>query len=115
MVDAGILVFAAFIAPYRESRRFIRELMAKVSYFECYVKCGLETCEFRDPKGLYKKAWEGQFTGMTGITAPYETPESPDLIIETDQYSMDQCVNKLIRFLVDKKVIVMCQNGNIHV
>jgi len=115
MVDAGILVFAAFIAPYRESRRFIRELMAEVPYYECYVKCGLETCELRDPKGLYKKARTGALKGMTGITAPYEAPESPDLTIETDQYSLDHCVDHLIRFLVDKKVIVKCQDGNIHV
>lgn len=106
MVDAGILVFAAFIAPYRESREFIRNLMAEVPYYECYVKCALDICEARDPKGLYKKARAGEISNMTGISAPYEVPESSDIVIETDQYALDECVNRLIRFLMDKKIIV---------
>jgi adenylylsulfate kinase len=106
MVDAGILVFSAFIAPYRESREFIRELMAEVPYYECYVKCAIEICESRDPKGLYKKARAGQINNMTGISAPYETPESCDIVIETDRLALDECVNRLIRFLSEKKIIV---------
>ncbi len=106
MVDAGILVFAAFIAPYRESREFIRQLMAEVPYYECYVKCAIETCESRDPKGLYKKARAGEITNMTGISAPYEIPESSDLVVETDQYALDECVDRLIRFLIKEKIIV---------
>jgi len=99
MVDAGILVFAAFIAPYRQSRQFVRALMAGVPYYECYIKCSLETCEARDPKGLYKKARSGKITNMTGISAPYEEPESPDLLIQTDQYSLEDCVDKVIQFI----------------
>jgi len=102
----NIRVFAAFIAPYRESREFTRVLMAEVPYYECYVKCALETCESRDPKGLYKKARTGEISNMTGISAPYEVPEYSDLVIETDQYALDECVNRLIRFLMDKKIIV---------
>lgn len=107
MVDAGILTFAAFIAPYRESRQFVRELMAEVPYYECYVKCGIETCERRDPKGLYKRARTGEITNMTGITAPYEPPQNPDVVIETDQYPLEQCVDRLLRFFVDKKIIIL--------
>lgn len=110
MVDSGILVFAAFITPYRESRRFIRELMEQVPYYECYVKCSLETCETRDPKGLYKKARTGKIPNMTGISAPFEEPVNTDLIIETDQYDIENCVNNLIRFLMDKKIIVFRQS-----
>jgi len=110
MVDAGILVFAAFIAPYRQSREFIRELMAEIPYYECYVKCALETCENRDPKGLYKRARSGEITNMTGISAPYEAPESCDMVIETDQHTLDECVNRLIRVLMDKKIIVFRQS-----
>ncbi len=106
MVDAGILVFAAFIAPYRQSRAFIRELMAEVPFYECYVKCALEACESRDPKGLYKKARAGEINNMTGISAPYEEPENPDLAIETDKYSLDECVDNMIQFLVNRKIIV---------
>lgn len=114
MVDAGILVFAAFIAPYRQSRTFIRELMAEVPYYECYVKCALETCESRDPKGLYKKARVGEIKNMTGISAPYEEPENPDLAIETDKCSLDECIDSMIQFLVNRKIIVF-RNSSVSV
>lgn len=105
MVDAGILVFAAFIAPYRESRRFVRVLMEKVAYYECYVKCPLETCEVRDPKNLYKRARAGEIKNMTGIGSPYEEPENPDLIIETNRLSLEQSVEQVIDFLINTKVV----------
>ncbi len=105
MVDAGILVFAAFIAPYRESRAFVKELMASLPYFECYVRCTLEICEQRDPKGLYKKARRGEIKNMTGISAPYEEPERPDLVIETDKFSVEECVDAMIQFLVDQGMV----------
>ncbi|MBV5317456.1 MAG: adenylyl-sulfate kinase [Desulfobulbaceae bacterium] len=107
MVDAGILTFAAFIAPYRESRKFIRTLMAEMPYYECYMKCPLGACEARDPKGLYKKAKAGIINNMTGITAPYEEPEHPDLVIETDQLTIQEGVDTLISFLVEKNIITI--------
>ena len=105
MVDAGILTFAAFIAPYRESRRFAREVMADHPFYECYVKCPLEQCEKRDPKGLYKKARTGEITNMTGLTAPYEEPQNPDLVVDTNRMPLDQCVDQLINFLITSKII----------
>lgn len=105
MVDAGILVFAAFIAPYRESRQFVHELMKEWPYHVCYVKCSLSVCEQRDPKGLYKRARRGEIADMTGIAAPYEEPECPDLLIETDLVGLDQAVDKVIQFLIDRKMI----------
>ncbi len=105
MVDAGILVFAAFITPYRESRQFIRELMIDWPYYECYIKCSLDICEQRDPKGLYRKAREGEIPNMTGISAPYEEPGDPDLSIETDQLSLDQSVDLVIKFLIEHRII----------
>jgi adenylylsulfate kinase len=114
MVDAGILVFAAFITPYRESRQFIRELMTQVPYYECYIKCSLETCEGRDPKGLYKKARSGEIRNMTGVSAPFEEPESADLVIRTDHYELQDCVNYLLRFLMDKKIIVFRESSRIN-
>lgn len=106
MVDSGILVFAAFIAPYRESRECIRELMDDVPYYECYVKCDLDVCEARDPKNLYKRARAGEIDNMTGISAPYEAPENPELVIESDKCGLDACVDQLIRFLMDRKIVV---------
>lgn len=106
MADAGILVFAAFIAPYRESRQFVRELMSEVPYFECFVKCDLKVCEERDPKGLYRKAREREIKNMTGISAPYEEPGHPDLVIETGESSINDCVDKVVGFLTEKKIIL---------
>lgn len=105
MVDAGILVFSAFIAPYRESREFVRELMTGWPYFECYVKCSLQACEARDPKGLYKKARMGEIKNMTGLSDPYEEPERPDLLIETDLMPLEQCVDLVIQFLVAQGMV----------
>lgn len=105
MVDAGILVFAAFITPYRESRRFIRQLMKGWPYFECYVKCSLEECEHRDPKGLYRKARLGEISDMTGIGAPYEEPDMPDMIVETNGRTLEESVRQVIEFLAERRII----------
>jgi adenylylsulfate kinase len=105
MVDAGLLVFAAFINPYQASRQYIRELMSDWSYYECYVKCSLSVCEERDPKGLYQKARNGEIEEMTGISAPYEKPENPDLVIETDRITLEQSVNLVVQFLIERGLI----------
>ncbi len=105
MVDSGLLVFAAFIAPYRQSREYVRKLMTNWPYYEIYLKCSIEKCEKRDPKGLYKKARAGEITNMTGFSAPYEEPEYPDLIVETDELDLQQCVDEVIEFLLKKGLI----------
>jgi len=94
-VDAGLLVFAAFIAPYKQSREYVRKLMAGWPYYEVYVKCSVEVCAKRDPKGLYEKARKGEITNMTGISAPYEEPEHLSLIIDTAKLSLKQCVDEV--------------------
>ena len=113
MVDSGILVFAAFIAPYRNSRMFVRELMTDLPFYECYVSCPVDVCETRDPKGLYRKARSGEITNMTGLTAPYEEPENPELIVATDLMPLNDCVDLLIDFLIVRKIIFSrSPNGN---
>ena len=79
--------------------------MEKLPYYECYVKCSLETCEARDPKSLYKRARTGEIKNMTGIGSPYEEPECPELIIETDQLTLDQSVTTVVDYLIEKKVL----------
>jgi len=106
MVDAGLLVFAAFIAPYRESRHLVRELMKGWPFYECYVKCPVKICEQRDPKNLYKMARAGQITNMTGVSAPYEEPRNPDLIIETDRLSLVESVDLVFQFLMNRGLIL---------
>ena len=105
MVDSGILVFAAFISPYQKSRMFVRELMSDLPFYECYVECPVAECEKRDPKGLYKKARKGEITNMTGLTAPYEEPESPELVIDTSLMPLNKCVDQLIDLLIVDKII----------
>ncbi len=105
MVDAGLLVFAAFIAPYRQSREYVRNLMTNWPFYEIYLKCSIEECEKRDPKGLYKKAHTGEIKNMTGISAPYEEPEQPSLVIETDKLDLQQCVDEVIKFLLKQNLI----------
>ena len=107
MVDAGLLVFAAFIAPYKQSRDYACKLMANWPYYEVYIKCSIDVCTKRDPKGLYKKAGQGKITNMTGISAPYEEPENPALIIESDKLDLQQCVDNVIGFLLKQNLITI--------
>jgi adenylylsulfate kinase len=105
MADAGILVLAAFISPYRESREWVRNRMGDIPYFECYVQCPLSVCEDRDPKGLYRLARSGIISNMTGIAEPYEEPENPDIVIETNSCDPESCVTRLIQFLIDRGIL----------
>ncbi len=103
--DSGVIVMAAFISPYREDRDQARALNEPGRFFEVYCKCSLEACEERDPKGLYRRARKGEVKGFTGISAPYEEPESPELVIETDKHSPDECVSRVLGYLEDQGVI----------
>jgi adenylylsulfate kinase len=89
-VDAGIIVLTAFISPYREDRRRVRSLFSDGQFLEVYVDCPSEVCATRDQKGIYEKAQKGIIKEFTGITAPYEIPENPDLIIQS--YNEDATV-----------------------
>jgi adenylylsulfate kinase len=104
-VDAGLLVLAAFISPYREDRRQIRTLLNEKDFIEIYVKCSIRECENRDPKGFYKKARTGEIKEFTGISAPYETPENPEILLETDNKSIDECVQQVLDYLGQHRYI----------
>ena len=84
-VDAGIIVMTAFISPYREDRNKVRELLNEGEFIEVFVDATIETCEERDPKGLYKKARAGEIKEFTGISAPYEAPENPEIVVNTTE------------------------------
>ena len=107
MVDAGIVVLAAFISPYREDREFVRDHIGKENFFEIYVKCPAEVCEKRDPKGQYVKARKGIIKNYTGISAPYEEPEDPDLILNTEALDVQSSVQKVLELLDRKKFILL--------
>lgn len=102
MVDSGIIVLTAFISPFREDRNIVRELLSENEFIEVFVKCPVEICEKRDVKGLYKKARDGKIKAFTGIDSPYEEPEYPEIVIETDKFSLNESVEKLYKFIKNK-------------
>ncbi|QDT15573.1 adenylyl-sulfate kinase [Alienimonas californiensis] len=97
--DAGLLTMTAFISPYREDRDQVRALFGEGKFVEVYVKASLETCEQRDPKGLYKKARAGEIKGFTGIDAPYEEPENAELTLDSDGKDVDTLANEVVDYL----------------
>ena len=106
-VDCGIVVLAAFISPYREDRALVRDIVGTEHFFEVYVKCDLDVCEKRDPKGLYKKARAGIIKNYTGIDAPYEEPENPEIVIDTVGLNVEESVDKVLEFLEEQRFILL--------
>ncbi len=103
--DAGIIAMTAFISPYRADRDKARAISGD-SFVEVYVQCDLAVCEDRDPKGLYKKARAGAIPEFTGISAPYEAPENPELVINTGNKSLEESVGEVIAYLEKKGVFL---------
>ncbi len=103
--QAGIITMTAFISPYRADRDKARGLLDDGEFIEVYVKVPLDVAEERDPKGLYKKARAGEIPQFTGISAPYEEPESPELVVDTSQHDLDACAQLVIDYLNRKQII----------
>jgi adenylylsulfate kinase len=101
-VDAGIVVLAALISPFKEDRLQARSLFEQDEFIEVFVKCSLQECEQRDPKGLYKKARKGEIKDFTGIDQPYEEPKNPEVIIDTDKLTINESVEILMAYLIGK-------------
>lgn len=104
-VDAGIVTIAAFASPYSHDRLMVRELFNKNDFIEVYLKCDLSVCESRDPKGHYRMARMGEIKNFTGISDPYEPPENPEIILETDKLTIEESVKKIINYLTAKQII----------
>ena len=105
MMEAGFIIMTAFISPFREDRIAVRNLIPNGDFIEIYCKASLETCEARDVKGLYKRARAGEIKNYTGIDSPYEVPENADLIIDTEQETIEDSVSIIISFLKKKTII----------
>ena len=103
--EAGMIAITSFISPYRKDRDRARKLNKDGSFIEVYVQAPLDVCESRDPKGLYQKARDGIIPEFTGISAPYEEPKKPEILLETDKLSVDQSVQEILGYLKSKKVI----------
>jgi len=103
--DAGALVVSAFISPYRKDRDRIRGLLPEGEFIEVFVDTPLEICEARDPKGLYKKARAGEIANFTGLDAPYEAPQRPEVHLETVNLSIDEAAEHVIRYLEQNNIL----------
>lgn len=99
MIDAGLVVLAAFVSPYKKDRENIRNIVKDVNFVEIFINTSVDECERRDTKGLYKKARAGEIKNMTGISAPYEAPDHPDIEIRTEQQSVTDAVIQIMNYL----------------
>ncbi len=99
MTEAGVIIIAAFISPFKKDRNMVRNLMPHGDFIEIYCKASLKLCESRDVKGLYKKARAGEIKNYTGIDSPYEQPGSPELVINTEKESLEESTKRVVEFL----------------
>jgi len=97
--QAGIINMTAFISPYRADRKKARDLAGEGEFIEIFCKCSLDVCEKRDQKGNYKRARAGEIPEFTGISAPYEEPENPEITIDTDRESIEEGVSRILSYL----------------
>jgi adenylyl-sulfate kinase len=106
--DAGIICVTAFISPYRSDRELVRNMMEPGRFVEVYVNAPIEVCEQRDPKGLYVKARANLIKDFTGVSAPYEAPETPEMELHTDKLSAAESVARILDYLQlqDKETII---------
>ena len=103
--DAGVIAITSFISPYKKDRDAVRAGMKEGEFIEVYVKVSLEAAEQRDPKGLYKKARAGQIKGFTGIDDPYEAPEKPEILIDTESTSAEAAAKQILAYLEQKGLL----------
>ena len=104
-VDAGIIAISAFISPYRKDRKRIRDLVGGDRFVEVYVECPVDICALRDKKGIYEKARAGLITDFTGISAPYEPPENPDIVVHSHREEPAGSAEKVLELLRDHGIV----------
>lgn len=105
-LDAGIFALTAFISPFARDRRAIRDRIGPSDFIEIHCRCSLEVCEQRDVKGMYKRARAGEIKEFTGISSPYENPENPDLVLDTDKLSVEECAERVMQVLRQRGILV---------
>jgi len=106
LTSKAIINIAAFISPYRADRATARALQDEGDFIEVFIKCPIEVCEKRDPKGLYQKARAGIIKDFTGVNDPYEEPEDPEVVIDTSLKDVDQCADEIIKYLERTRVLM---------
>lgn len=111
-LEAGVISLTAFISPFRRDRERVRSLTPHGDFLEIYCKCGLEICEARDVKGLYKRARAGEIKDFTGISSPYEEPEDPELAVDTGGQPLEACVEQVLTVLRERGILDAEVAGN---
>ena len=104
-IEAGVIALTAFISPYKEDRNTVRRMVKEGDFIEIYCNCDLDICERRDVKGMYAKARRGEIAAFTGISAPYEVPDNPEINVDTGNAALEECVNKIIEYLQHNKLL----------
>jgi adenylylsulfate kinase len=103
--EAGMITLTAFISPFKADRDRVRQLVPPGDFIEVYCQASLDVCEQRDVKGLYKRARTGEIAEFTGISSPYEPPETPEMVIKTGEMALEECVNQVIQYLLDREIL----------
>ncbi|MCB0086036.1 MAG: adenylyl-sulfate kinase [Caldilineaceae bacterium] len=103
--EHGNLTICTFISPFAKDREFARSLLPNGRFVEVFVKCDVEVCKRRDPKGLYAKAMRGEIPEFTGVSSPYEEPQNPELVVETDLKSAEELVEQIINQLLRQGIL----------
>jgi adenylylsulfate kinase len=104
-IEAGVIALTAFISPYSKDRDMVRQMVDDGDFIEIFCDCNIDICERRDVKGLYTRARKGEIINFTGISAPYEKPINPEIMIDTGNTSLETCVNILLKYLEKTNVI----------
>ena len=104
-VDAGLIVLASFISPFRSERQLARDLAKEGAFVEIFVDTPIDVCITRDPKGLYKRAQAGKIKNFTGIDSPYEPPENPELVLKTEGVSPEDVAERVAKYLSEKGLV----------
>ena len=103
--EAGVVALTAFISPFVKDRERVRQLLPHGDFLEIYCRCSLDVCEQRDVKGLYKRARAGEIKEFTGISSPYEEPINPELVLETDRHSLEDCAKQVLELLRERGIL----------
>jgi adenylylsulfate kinase len=104
-LEAGVISLAAFISPYHKDREAVRRIVGGADFLEVYLHCPVDVCESRDVKGLYRRARLGEIKEFTGVSAPYEEPQNPELVINTANTSLEESANQVMELLVHRCII----------
>ena len=105
MLESGLIVLCSFISPYRAEREMVRRLVADVEFIEVFVDTPLQDCMQRDPKGLYAKVKAGKLTNFTGVDAPYEAPDQPEIHLQTRDRSAEELADVVVSALCERKIV----------